>query len=66
MYIYIHSDGIPVGGVNIDSDWSVCLNNFVFDRKKFPNPEKIAPYFHEQGIKIIVVMLYLCSGPLAL
>lgn len=33
-----HIDGIPVGGVNIDSTWSECINNFKFDKKKFPHP----------------------------
>ena len=46
--------------MNIDSTWSECINNFKFDKKKFPHPEQIVPYFHEQGIKVILVSFALC------
>jgi hypothetical protein len=66
VYIPHNIDGIPVGGVNIDSTWSECINNFKFDKKKFPHPETIAPYFHSQNIKVILVSQNIFSGRLQL
>ena len=28
---------ISVGAVNIDSEWSTGINNFIFDEQKYPN-----------------------------
>jgi len=57
MYSTSNVDDIPVGGVNIDSAWSNCINNFDFNRTKFPNPEQLVKDFHSKGAKVILVIM---------
>jgi hypothetical protein len=38
-----------LGAIDIDSDWSTGVNNFVFDTKKFPNPAQLVSYAHSKG-----------------
>ena len=57
-------DGIPVGAINIDSMWSQCLNNFVVDKKKFPNLPKLIQDMHAQNIRVILVNSLRFSGQL--
>ena len=65
-YSIFNIDNIPIGAVNIDSMWSSCINNFVVDRKKFPNMEQIVKDFHAQDIRVILVHSFLSSGLLLL
>jgi len=55
MYSCMYQDDIPVGGVNIDSVWSTCINTFIVDRKKFPHMEQLVKDFHNKGVKVILV-----------
>mmetsp|Transcript_10377 Transcript_10377/g.928 ORF Transcript_10377/g.928 Transcript_10377/m.928 type:complete len:107 (-) Transcript_10377:148-468(-) len=47
---------IPVGAINIDSGWSTGYNNFIWDKTKFPDPEKLVKDMHDLGIKVILWM----------
>lgn len=49
---YISRD-IPVGTVLVDSQWSTGVNNFIFDRRKFPNHKEFIDYLHSKGVKVI-------------
>ncbi len=48
------ANGIPVGGIDIDSQWSTCDNNFVWDTKKYPNPQQMIDHFHSKGARVIL------------
>jgi alpha-glucosidase (family GH31 glycosyl hydrolase) len=37
---------IPFGGFNIDSGWSTCYNDFIWNKKLFPDPEGLINFFH--------------------
>ena len=58
----IKTVGIPVGGINIDSKWSTCLNTYHIDRKKFPNMEKLIQDMHARNIKVMLVNQPISSG----
>lgn len=45
--------GIPVGALNIDSDWATGSNNFIWNKKKFPNPKSLINTMHQQNIRVI-------------
>ena len=45
---------IPVGGVDIDSDWSSGVNNFLFDTSKFPNATQLIANLHALGVRTIL------------
>lgn len=47
---------IPVGVINIDSDWETGYNTFVWDSTLFPNAQTMIDSFHAQGIKVITWM----------
>jgi len=46
--------GIPVGGVDIDSEWSTNINNFQWNLDKYPDPQGMIDWFHERGVRVIV------------
>lgn len=48
------SHNIPVGGVDIDSQWSTFDNNFVFDTKKYPDVAGMVNFFHSQNVRVIL------------
>jgi len=50
---YLDHD-IPVGAVNIDSKWSIGINNFVWDTTKFPNAKSMVDHFHSLDIRVIL------------
>lgn len=58
-YIIFYLDNIKVGGALIDSAWSTGFNNFEWDKKKFPHPEKIVQTLHNKGIRLILVNISL-------
>jgi hypothetical protein len=45
---------IPVGGVEIDSQWSTADNNFVFDTKKYPDAQGMISFFHSLNIRVVL------------
>ncbi|HOX28314.1 MAG TPA: glycoside hydrolase family 31 protein, partial [bacterium] len=45
--------GIPVGAVVIDSPWATEYNNFVFNKKQYPDPEGMIRKLHSRGIRVI-------------
>ncbi len=47
---------IPVGAVIIDSPWATEYNNFVFNEKLYPQPQKFIDELHKQGIRVILWM----------
>jgi alpha-glucosidase (family GH31 glycosyl hydrolase) len=53
LYNGYASRDIPVGCVLVDSQWSTGVNNFIWNRKKFPNHQEFIRFFHSKGIKVI-------------
>jgi alpha-D-xyloside xylohydrolase/trinucleotide repeat-containing gene 6 protein len=49
---YLSRD-IPVGCLNVDSNWSTGVNNYVWDLEKFPNASAMIAHFHSLNIKVI-------------
>lgn len=45
---------IPVGVVIIDSPWSTEYNNFIFNKKLYPNPEEMIKKLHNKKIKVVL------------
>jgi alpha-glucosidase (family GH31 glycosyl hydrolase) len=45
---------VPVGGVDIDSQWATGDNNFIFDTSKYPDPQGMVDYFHDAGVRVIL------------
>lgn len=45
--------GIPVGALNIDSDWTTSINNFIWNTSKFPSPKNLINRMHQQNIRVI-------------
>lgn len=45
---------IPVGALNIDSEWATAFNNFVVDVNKFPDFEGMINDMHDDDIKVIL------------
>eukprot|EP01089_Gocevia_fonbrunei_P020690 TRINITY_DN7769_c0_g1_i2.p1 TRINITY_DN7769_c0_g1~~TRINITY_DN7769_c0_g1_i2.p1 ORF type:complete len:588 (-),score=108.30 TRINITY_DN7769_c0_g1_i2:90-1853(-) len=45
---------IPVGAVDIDSQWATADNNFVWNTKVYPNPQQMIDYFHSKGVRVIL------------
>jgi len=54
MILGYESRNIPVGAVNIDSDWSTGINNFVVDTKKFPDIKGLFDMIHSKNMKVIM------------
>jgi alpha-glucosidase (family GH31 glycosyl hydrolase) len=45
---------IPVGGVIIDSPWSLSYNDFNWDTEKYPNPQEMINTFKAEDVKVIL------------
>ncbi len=45
---------IPVGAVIIDSPWETAYNSFVWDKKRYPRPEKMIALLHAKGVRVIM------------
>lgn len=45
---------VPVGALNIDSEWATQFNNFVVDTNKFPDFKGLVDQMHNDGIKVIL------------
>ena len=48
---YLHLD-IPVGALNIDSEWATAFNNFEVDIVKFPDFEGLVKSLHDKDIRV--------------
>ncbi len=48
---YLNLD-IPVGVINIDSEWATAFNNFEVDTSKFIDFEGMVNSFHEKNVKV--------------
>lgn len=49
---YLDRD-VPVGAVDIDSQWATGDNNFVWNTDVYPNPQGMIDYFHSLDINVI-------------
>jgi alpha-glucosidase (family GH31 glycosyl hydrolase) len=47
---------IPVGGIIIDSPWSLSYNDFNWNTDRYPEPDKMLQGFSERGIRAILWM----------
>lgn len=45
---------IPVDGIFIDSPWSTSYNDFIWDKKRYPDAEAMAAQLKEWGVKPIL------------
>jgi alpha-glucosidase (family GH31 glycosyl hydrolase) len=45
---------VPVGAVDLDSQWATGDNNFVFDTAKYPDPAVMVAEFHALGVRVIL------------
>jgi len=45
---------IPVGGIIIDSPWSMSYNDFEWDKEKYPEPDKMINSFNQDNIKVLL------------
>ena len=45
---------IPVGAIILDSPWSTAYNNFEWDKKRYPKPEKMITQMHHDGVKVVM------------
>jgi alpha-glucosidase (family GH31 glycosyl hydrolase) len=46
--------GIPVGAVVIDSPWATEYNNFVWNKRNYPDPEGMIKKLHARNIRVIL------------
>ncbi len=46
--------GIPVGAVIVDSPWETKYNSFVWDTRRYPDPQAMIDGFHAQGIGVVL------------
>jgi len=46
-------NGIPIGGVIIDSPWETAYNTFAVDPVRYPGMKQMIADLHSQGIKVI-------------
>jgi alpha-glucosidase (family GH31 glycosyl hydrolase) len=44
---------IPVGAIDVDSEWSTGINNFQWNTKKFPDAKGMIDQLHSRGVKVI-------------
>ena len=47
---------IPIGVAMIDSPWSTLYNNFVWDTKRYPEPQRMIDELHRRGLKLVLWM----------
>lgn len=47
---------IPVGNLNIDSEWATAFNNFEVDTNKYPDLKGLVASLHEQQISVTMWM----------
>ena len=45
---------IPVGSIIIDSPWSTAYNNFEWDKNRYPEPEKMIQWMHDNGVRVLM------------
>jgi len=45
---------IPVGGVIIDSPWSMSYNDFNWDKNRYPEPDKMINSFRKEDVKVLL------------
>ena len=45
---------IPVGGIIIDSPWSMSYNDFNWDKNRYPQPEKMINTFRNENVKVLL------------
>ncbi|ELR16305.1 glycosyl hydrolase, family 31 protein [Acanthamoeba castellanii str. Neff] len=45
---------IPVGAVDLDSQWATADNNFIFNTAKYPNASQMIDHFHKLGVRVIL------------
>ena len=45
---------IPVGGIIIDSPWSLSYNDFTWDTDRYPDPAAMIAGFKQKGIRVIL------------
>lgn len=50
------SHNIPVSAVIIDSPWSTGYNDFIWDTKRYPQPQKMIDQLHANGVRVIMWM----------
>ncbi len=50
------SRNIPVAAVIIDSPWSTGYNDFNWDKKRYPEPQKMIDQLHDDGVRVIMWM----------
>ena len=48
------SRNIPVGAVIIDSPWSTAYNDFEWNLKQYPDPQKMIDDFKAQGVRVVM------------
>jgi len=53
LYEDYTSRDIPVGTVLVDSEWSVGINNFIWNRVKFPDHKSFIQFFHRKNVTVI-------------
>jgi alpha-glucosidase (family GH31 glycosyl hydrolase) len=46
------ANNIPVGAVNIDSEWETYFNNFEVDTKKFSDFPALIEYLHGENLHV--------------
>ncbi|MFA6449009.1 MAG: TIM-barrel domain-containing protein [bacterium] len=46
--------GIPVSAVIIDSPWSMEYNDFIFNKKQYPDPAGMVKKLHAKGIRVLL------------
>jgi len=47
---------IPISAVMIDSPWSTLYNNFRWDTRRYPEPQKLIDGWHARGLKVVLWM----------
>lgn len=47
---------IPVGAVIIDSPWSTGYNDFIWDTKRYPEPQAMIDKLHQDDVRVIMWM----------
>ena len=45
---------VPVGGVDIDSQWATGDNDFIWNTDKYPQPKQMIQTFHDLDIRVIL------------
>jgi len=50
----VREHNLPTGGIQIDSPWSTCYNDFIWDRIAYPDLESTLEKIREAGIEVIL------------